>query len=93
MADATPPDSAAMVRAEVVHVLSILSGEDEASIKDTDHLFKNLKLGIDSRRAMAPGFQRIVRRHKADAVITRVECEKLITVGGSVTFVRKKGGV
>jgi hypothetical protein len=74
----------------VIHVVAVVSGFDDASIKESDRLFEDLGLADESKRSLAPSFQRIARKGNDAARITKKECGELLTVKGCVKLVTKK---
>jgi hypothetical protein len=74
----------------VVHNLSVLSGIPESQITETDRLAQDLRISKEGKRALAPGFEAIARETNPGASITRVECEKLLTVKAAVALVTSR---
>lgn len=78
------------VRSAVVHVLAVVSGNNEHTITDAQRLFEDLGMAADLRRALAPGFARVAQKTNPTAKITRLECEKLLTVKAAIGLVKKR---
>ena len=80
------------VRDLIVHNISVISGFPEKRINDSDRLRWDLKMTAVQREALAPGFQKIARQFKPEAIVLRDDCGDLDTVEDSIKLVCKSAG-
>ena len=85
-----PTVSEEQVKPEVVHTLAIISGKEEGGIRETQRLFEDLGMSKELKRACAASFEKTARHFNAGATVTRLECQKLLTVRASIKLVAKK---
>jgi hypothetical protein len=81
------------LRGLVLHNISVISGFPEDGLTDKERLRYDLGMSAPMRRALAPGFQKIARQFKSDALVTMSDCESLDTVGDALKVVAKAAGV
>ncbi len=80
------------LRGLVIHNISVVSGFPESAVTAGKRLRLDLLMTVVMRQALAPGFQKIARVFKRDALVRRSDCEDLDTVGDAVKLVAKAAG-
>ena len=78
---------------DVRSVLTELATQDVPVMNDRLKLHDDLGIDDDlGRKALAAPFQRIARRFRDEAIVTRPECSNLETVKDCVSLVAAKAG-
>lgn len=78
------------IKPRVIHNLSVISGFEQAKIREEHRLYEDLGLTKDLRGALAPGFKKIAKKYNSDAKITKAECKELKTVKASIDLVHDR---
>ena len=86
-------DARTLIRARVTRNLGVLSPAKHPTEIHPEHdLTADLKLSRTLRRALAPGFQKIVRHWNHTGRFTMEECDQLSTVQECLEMIHEKAG-